>query len=323
MKQLKILRPFNYSSYQYFMQWFVDACEGAGIEGVDNIQMPWKIRLFVARSRISSQLSFVCRHNHVLIVPCGGYPDSFCFPFGYTHEIVPVLWDTWPRYHDRIVSSFRRHCVKVAFFTQRMVAEKIHALLPNVACHWLPEGINEAVYIKGERLSARSHNVLELGRLNQDYHSAIMGGGGRGVMFRDQREGLLFNDFDSLKQGLSDTKIVVNFPRCDTNPEMAGGIETLTQRYWESMLSRSLMIGRAPKELVDFIGYNPVIDVDWRNPMKQLKSLLANIDSYQDFVDKNYRVALQMSPWRERVPKLLESIIRVYTDIAPTQLQSR
>ena len=45
-------------------------------------------------------------------------------------------------------------------------------------------------------------------------------------------------------------------------PELAGDIETLTQRYWECMLSRIVMLGHAPQELIDLIGYNPVIEID-------------------------------------------------------------
>ena len=31
--------------------------------------------------------------------------------------------------------------------------------------------------------------------------------------------------------------MMVCFPQCDTNPMKAGNLETLTQRYWEAMLS--------------------------------------------------------------------------------------
>ena len=50
----------------------------------------------------------------------------------------------------------------------------------------------------------------------------------------------------------------------------AGDIETLTQRYWENMLSRIIMVGHAPKELVDLIGYNPIIEIDKENDKEQI-----------------------------------------------------
>ena len=59
---------------------------------------------------------------------------------------------------------------------------------------------------------------------------------------------------------MSKIKIVVSFPQNITNPKKAGDIETLTQRYWESMLSRNIIVGQAPEELIELIGYNPVIN---------------------------------------------------------------
>ena len=180
MRCLKILRPFKNSSYQFFMQWFADACEDVGIEGVDNVNLPWKLRLVAAKCRLSRQMTCLNKGKEVLVVPCGGYPDSFCFPFGYNHDIVPVMWDTWPRYHKRIVASFRRHRVRVAFFTQGDVANKIQEAIPEVKCHWIPEGVDTAQYDAGRVLEERHVDLLELGRLHECFHSAVtpLGGGG-------------------------------------------------------------------------------------------------------------------------------------------------
>ena len=62
---------------------------------------------------------------------------------------------------------------------------------------------------------------------------------------------------------------------------------TLTQRYWECMFSRMVMVGHAPQEFIDFIGYNPVIELNdkisaerlgsWDVRMKWLMGELANL----------------------------------------------
>jgi len=94
---------------------------------------------------------------------------------------------------------------------------------------------------------------------------------------------------------------MICFPQCDTNPFRGGNVETLTQRYWEAMLSGCLMVGRAPKELIDLVGYNPIIDVDWEDPENQLLDILNNVTSYQDLVDKNYSTAISRGPWDSRM----------------------
>lgn len=107
---------------------------------------------------------------------------------------------------------------------------------------------------------------------------------------------------------LSNTQIAVSFPRYDTHKEMAGEIETLTERYWESMLSRCLVVGRAPKELVDIMGYNPVVEVDWTNPEKQLAEIYVHLSDYQELVDRNYHIAKERGVWCARIPMILEEI---------------
>jgi len=304
-------RPLKLSNYQYFFQWFCEACERVGICTVGSVSIPWKIRLIVAKLCLSFRLpENLCSKKRIIVV-CGGYPDSFAFPYAYAHEIIPVLWDTWPRYHKRLIKSFIRHKIKLAFFTQRQVAEFVQDKLPSVKCVWLPEGINCDGYRKGDLLRNRSVDLLELGRLMPRFHEAVVGGGFCHE-FKDPKDGLLYADFNALIQGLSDAKITVSFPRCDTHPEMAGDIETLTQRYWECMLSRTLMLGRSPKELIDLIGYDPCISVDWGDPRRQVEDIISEIkisDKYQEIADKNYEVASKMASWDSRMAILLDSIV--------------
>ena len=77
------------------------------------------------------------------------------------------------------------------------------------------------------------------------------------------------------------------------------------------MLSRNLIIGRAPQELIDLIGYNPVINVDWSNPEQQLLHVLERINDYQSFVDKNYETALKYAGWDKRLP-IIEEALKVH-----------
>jgi hypothetical protein len=102
--------------------------------------------------------------------------------------------------------------------------------------------------------------------------------------------------------------MTVIFPRSITQPEMAQGIETLTQRYWECMLSRILMVGHAPKELTDLVGYNPVIELDMEHDLEQIESILDDIANpvYQELVDRNRETALRMGSWDIRMKQVME-----------------
>ena len=87
---------------------------------------------------------------------------------------------------------------------------------------------------------------------------------------------------------------------------MAAGIETLTQRFWEGMLSRTVLLGRAPKELIDLVGYNPVVTLDKEHADEQVRDIVEHISEYQDLVDKNRETALRMAPWEIRMKQIME-----------------
>lgn len=91
-----------------------------------------------------------------------------------------------------------------------------------------------------------------------------------------------------------------------TQPEMAGDIETLTQRYWECMFSRLVMVGHAPQELVDFIGYNPIIELrDDISAEALIRDVLEHIDDYQELVNKNWETAERLGSWDVRMKWLM------------------
>ena len=90
---------------------------------------------------------------------------------------------------------------------------------------------------------------------------------------------------------------------------MAGDVETLTQRYWECMLSGTLIVGHAPKELVDLLGYNPVIELETDEDIgSRLSQILDNISSYQELADKNLAVARENASWDTRMTRLLPQL---------------
>ena len=226
-----------------------------------------------------------------------------------------MLWDVWPRYWPRLISSLKRHRVRTFLCTSSQVCEHVRKELPRIRTVHVPEGIDPAGYLPGKDLRERPADILELGRQMPFFHRAAVRAcreHPEWVHLFPAAEGpLLFPDFRSLCEGLASAKITVSYPRFDTHPAMAGEVETLTQRYWECMLSRTLPAGRAPQELVNLLGYNPVVEISERNAHEQITNLLTNISSYQDLVDKNYRAACEHAPWEALIASLLPQLERL------------
>ena len=69
------------------------------------------------------------------------------------------------------------------------------------------------------------------------------------------------------------------------------------------------MVGHAPQELVDFIGYNPVIELREDISAEDLiRDVLEHIDDYQELVDKNRETAERLGSWDVRMKWLMEEL---------------
>lgn len=231
------------------------------------------------------------------------------FPDYITHEVIPVIWDCWPCHFDNMAKWFSKHNVKTAFFTSSQTAERMKNLYPDKNIYHLPEAIETNLYLEGGELIERKWDFLEFGRVCYYVKTKELSKNIRVLSSRSEQGNL--KNRKMLIEALSDSKITICLPRCVNQPEIAGDIETLTQRYWECMLSRVIIIGHAPKELMDIIGYNPVVELDRENFPIQIHDMLLNIEQYQNLVNKNRQSALNFGDWKFRmefVRKTLNSL---------------
>lgn len=229
------------------------------------------------------------------------------FPDYAHYEIIPFVWDCWPCYFDKMCKWLKKHKVRTSIFTSSQTAEKIQTAFPDMNVLWCPEAVDTSIYQAGQPLSERKVDLLEFGR-----QSHIIIDGCRKFNYVCTKENVKFlYTNEQLYEIMGDAKITIALPRCMTQPEVAGDIETLTQRYWENMLSRIVMVGHAPKELTDLIGYNPVIELDREHANEQILDILSHINDYQPLVDKNRETALKMGSWDIRMKKVMEWLFGV------------
>lgn len=303
------------NKYQFYLDWFKEAWIKAGGEIKTRIEFPYSIRIIVSKLKLGRDTWFKSKKNALLIIG-GSYIDFTSFPYNYFYEVVPVFWDTWEKYHPLLISGLKRNNVKYAFFTQKEVADRVQLSLPLIKTFWMPEGVKTEEYKKGGDLCNRPIAILQFGRKFKEYHEVIINSVNPEVKYlfaRDDSE-KIFDSFHELVDGLSNSAISICFPRAITHPEISGGIETLTQRYWESILSRCLIVGKAPQELIELMGYNPVIEIDWSDPYTQLSNILNKLEYHQDFVNRNYDRALEICSWDIRINFVMKELKKVNFD---------
>lgn len=215
------------------------------------------------------------------------------------YEIIPFIWDCWPRYFDKTCEWFKRHGVKTAIFTSSQTAERMRQRFPEMNIYWCPEGIDTSRYAEGKELKERQIDLLEFGRTNDKVFKAALPPKVKHVCTLQNGKYIYTNE--ELFRAMGDAKVTITLPRSITQPEIAGDVETLTQRYWECMLSRMVMVGHAPKELVELIGYNPVIEIDHNDPNGQICHILNHITDYKNLTDRNRETALLKGGWDTRM----------------------
>lgn len=228
------------------------------------------------------------------------------FPDYARYEVVPMFWDCWPCYFEKTCEWLRKHQVKTAIFSSRMTAERMQERFPEMRIIWCPEAVDGDVYQKGKLLKDRTIDLLEFGRSNE---KVLQTGALSLNHVCTKQNGKFIYTNEQLYQAMGDAKVTIALPRSMTQPEMAGDIETLTQRYWECMFSRMVMVGHAPQELVDFIGYNPVIELREDISAEALiREVWEHIDDYQELVDKNRETAERFGSWDVRMKWLMEEL---------------
>ena len=303
-KILKAVSPFIHPGFLNFKMMPYEAWKRNGGE-VAKAHYPWRWLHGAAyrwelptiwKSRKEARLRFV--------EPVSLKFDSF--PDYARYEVVPMFWDCWPRYFELTCEWLRKHQVRTAIFSSRMTAERMQERFPVMRIIWCPEAVDGDVYQNGKLLKDRTIDLLEFGRSNE---KVLQTGALSLNHVCTKQNGKFIYTNEQLYQAMGDAKVTIALPRSMTQPEMAGDIETLTQRYWECMFSRMVMVGHAPQELVDFIGYNPVIELRKDISAEALiRDVLEHIDDYQELVDKNRETAERLGSWDVRMEWLMEEL---------------
>jgi hypothetical protein len=229
-----------------------------------------------------------------------------CLPF----FMLPVrkniyMFDAWPNVHDRIIQFANHFKIDHVFISSFQAAERLNNFGGKSQFHWVPEGINPDEYIH-LGYHEKDIDVLSFGRQYDAYHDKIcssLESAGKIYIYPKtpyENEKPIFPTRESFISGLARSKVSVCVPSSITNPQRSGDIETMTIRYLQSMVSKTLIVGHAPEELIEIFGYNPVIEIDMENAGTQILKILSEYADYHDYIEKNYSTVLQNHTWWHR-----------------------
>ena len=226
-----------------------------------------------------------------------------CFPYVlYPGRKSVYLFDAWPVHHEMISQFVKTHHLSFVFVSSSQAAVRLKDMSGSSVFSWVPEGLDPSKY-KHYHHEAKDIDVLELGRKYDVYHDHIVEAledDGRVHLYEKTKGKLIFPTGEDLIDGLARTKISICVPSNITHPDRAGDVETMTVRYLQSMVSKCLVVGHAPEEMVELFGYNPVVEIDMEKPAEQIRDILKNFDDYIPLIEKNYTETLTNHTWNNR-----------------------
>ena len=178
---------------------------------------------------VNCQLSIINSRKEArvrFVEPVSLYFDTF--PDYALYEVIPFVLDCWPCYFEKMCRWIEKHDVKTAIFTSAQTAERMRECFPQLNIMWCAEAVDTSLYKEGKTLTKRGIDLLEFGRSNEKVFQVALPETIKHVCTKVNGEFIYTNE--QLYDAMGDARVTITLPRSMTQPEIAGDIETLTQR---------------------------------------------------------------------------------------------
>jgi hypothetical protein len=244
------------------------------------------------------------KHKNYVVI---GYQKEKFFPYFNFDADLKVLWmyDAWEFLFDDIEKTIRKLKINFVFTSSKQSADYLNTLnIQNFKSHWIPEGVNVEEY-KFIPYQERTTDVLQLGRKWNEYHEKIKSIE-RYLSYKyEVNPGeIIFPTRQEFIVGLANSRISICVPSNITHPIRSGYISTVTNRFFQSMASKCLILGKMPYDMMQLFNYNPIIEIEEENSVEQIQSILKNFDSYIPLIEKNYEEVQKFHTWDARLNQL-------------------
>ena len=270
------------SSSRHF--WFWNACRRAGL--LSN----------VATSVLRKPLS-------AAVVCMMGLDEAQVFPETFRRELIPFIFDCWPDTVEAWESFFIRHGTRTALVTSLDAVRYLKSKLPDLDCYWTPEAIDISAVVPGPALAERDTVLIEYGRSYLEAHAEAK----KTLAFMRAKHvhpglGAKLTGKAELFAALASSRASLCYPGSVSHP---GGRtknwEAMTQRYLEAVATKTLIVGKVPKDMIELFGFNPGVDSDISSLSSTLKKIHAEPEQFQSIVDESHARLLEIGTWDSRI----------------------
>lgn len=241
-------------------------------------------------------------------------------PYIFMKSNFKILWtyDLWESAYDYYEDLIHRFKIKILFSSNLKSVEYFNAKRNlNCIAFWIPEGVNSIVYSNDKPLKLRSVDAIQFGRKWESYHNKIvhpLHNSGKKYIYETKSGHVIFDRESDFIAALGDSKISICVPANITHPEKAGSISTVTNRYFQSFSSKTVVLGIKPLEMDFLFDYDPIISINAEDPANQIIEIIEDISRYSALVEKNYSETLRNHQWKNRI-LLIEQFLENFRKI--------
>ena len=232
----------------------------------------------------------------------GDFVKFYPYAFLNRKKRYVYFFDAWTKDQPALVDFIRECKIDRVFVSASQAATELNEKLGRALASWIPEGIDISEY-KQLPYNQRDIDVVQIGRKDDWFHEQILplfDETDKVYLYEKTKGTIIFPTRKEFIDGLARSKISVCFPSNITHPDRAGMIETMTNRYLQSIASKCLIVGHAPQEMIELFGYNPVVEIDRNAPREQLKTILDHYFDYIPLIEKNYEMVSKHHTWKNR-----------------------
>lgn len=257
--------------------------------------VPFRIRCAIQHGILLRESQFIVAMN-IGQLKDAGHPEILA----RCKRRILYLFDAWPEHLDRIVSEVKAYRITDLLVSDRSAANKLQNLVPEINVEWVPEAISPSFCSDPD--VKKEVDIVSFGRSH----------GGLGKQLVDELtprgyevrcrigDEPLEPDEASFRDLLRKSKTVLCFPLTSTHPLGETWEPKVTQRYFQAFASGSLVVGESCPALVEIFGYDPVVSLDYSNPVSCLCRILDNYEKYRELVSKNREETLINHSWSKR-----------------------
>jgi len=226
----------------------------------------------------------------------GGLSFQRCTDFILRGTKAAYLYDPTPPWSttDEVVRFVEDTGISILFVSHPTFCERLQARLNRCDVHFIAEAVDPDYYLSEEE---KTIDVLSFGRKYKRHHDTLLAGLPSSINYRFD----MYEKREDLLQAMGSARIITNFPRSLLVKEL--DVEMLTMRYFQSFVSKALVIGHCPPILKELFGYDPMIAVDFAQPCEQVQSILKDFCRYQELIEKNYETVINghtfLHRWKE------------------------